>query len=275
LILDETHLQTLIQLGLSPNQAKLYLSLLNLGKATGRMLANETYLARQEIYRLIHELQNIGLIEKIISTPTEFQAVPIKIGTKILTTRKTRELEQIKQRSQSLIKDLSSINKVDSSAKKDYRFLLIPPKKLANETRERMVGNSKNKIDLITTSKRFNQAVSHFLEFYISSLKKNVVARIIVIGTEDTLLRNAKKIKKLEAFPNFSLRFITEKKTNLLIVDNKEAIITLLPQADLGASPVFWTDHPELIALYSSFFDLLWSEKNRHIILPLNPPKSQ
>jgi sugar-specific transcriptional regulator TrmB len=271
MILDENHLQTLIQLGLSPNQGKLYLSLLNLGRSTGKILGKETFFARQEIYRLIHELQNIGLVEKIICNPTEFQAVPIQTGISILLTKKTNELEQVKQRGKNLIEDLSSINVASSSDKKDYSFLLIPPKKLANETRERMVENSKEKIELITSSKRFSQGISHFLDSYIDRLKKNVEARILVIGTEDTMICNKNKIKKLEAFSNFSLRFTPEKKTSLLIVDDKETIITLSPQLDLGASPVFWTDHPELIALCRSYFEINWFEKKKRRKLRSNP----
>lgn len=272
MILEEHHLQTLIQLGLSPNQGKLYLSLLNLGKSTGKELANETYLARQEIYRLIHELQNIGLVEKIISNPTEFQAVPIQVCISILMVKKTSEMEQIKQRVQSLIVDFSSARKESSRTIRDYRFLLIPPKKLANETRERMVKNSKKKIDLITTSKRFNQGISHFLEYYVDRLKKNVETKILVMGTEETVISKIKEIKKLEVFPNFSLRFISENKTSLLIVDGKEAIVTLSPQSDLGASPVFWTDHPEMIALYRAYFDALWFKKEA-LKLRSNPLK--
>jgi len=257
---DEHHLQTLIQLGLSPNQAKLYLSLLVLGKSKGRILSKETFLARQEIYRLIDELQNIGLVEKIISNPTEFQAVPIQEGISILITKKTKELEQIKQRSQNLIIDFLSI-KTGSSGNRDYRFLLIPPKKLANETREKMIINSIKQIDLITTKKRFIQGISHFSDYYIDALKRNVVTRILVIDKEETKISTSKKLKKIEAFTNFSLRFTSETETNLLIVDNKEAIITLLPKSDLGHSPVFWTDHHELIALCNSYFNRLWVEK--------------
>ncbi len=261
MILEEHHLQTLIQLGLSPNQAKIYLNLLILGKSTGRELANETHLARQEIYRIIQELENTGLVEKIISNPTEFQAVPIQVCISILMTKKTQEMEQVKHRIQSLIVDFSSVNTESTRGKRDYRFLLIPPKKLANETRERMVSKSKKKIDLITSSKRFSQGVSHFFEAYIRSLKRNVISRVLVIGKEETELSYTKKVKKFEKFSNFSIRFISEHKTNILIVDDKEAIITLVPDSDLGSSPVFWTDHPELIALYSAYFDTVWSKK--------------
>ncbi len=87
---DDYHLETLVQLGLTPNQGKLYLCLLRTGKATGSTLSKETSLARQEVYRILHELHNLGLVEKIISTPTEYQGVPIQDGISVLMMEKAR-----------------------------------------------------------------------------------------------------------------------------------------------------------------------------------------
>ena len=71
----DVHIQALNKLGLTTNQGKLYLTLLRTGKTSGSILSKETKLARQEVYRLLNELQEKGLVEKIISAPLEFQAV--------------------------------------------------------------------------------------------------------------------------------------------------------------------------------------------------------
>jgi sugar-specific transcriptional regulator TrmB len=91
LSLEEYHLETLIQLGLTQNQSRLYLSLLSLGKAIGKTLSRETGFARQEVYRILEELHDRGLVEKSIATPTEFSAIKVQEAISILVLEKTKK----------------------------------------------------------------------------------------------------------------------------------------------------------------------------------------
>ena len=140
---EEYHLETLIQLGLTPNQSKLYLSLLRNGNSTGRTLSKETSFARQEVYRILEELHDRGLVEKSIATPTEFRAIKVQEAISILVLERTKKLEQTKERIQSLIDSYSPIAEI--TPQNEYKFLLIPPKSLVNETREKMFEKAKKK----------------------------------------------------------------------------------------------------------------------------------
>ena len=253
---DNYHLKTLMDLGLTPNQGKIYLNLLRIGKANGRTLSNETKLARQEVYRILGDLHQIGLVDKILRTPLEFQAVSIQDGISILMMQKAIEFQQTKERVQSLVDEYSTPTL--ATPEKDYNFLLIPPRKRVKETREKMLQNAKETIQLITTNRRFIQGVEHFFETYENTLKRNVEAQIIVQESEEK--KNiVKKIEILSQYPNFRLRFILESKANLLIVDGKEAIVTLYPQMELGASAVLWTDNSEFLRIYLDYFNNAWT----------------
>lgn len=262
---EEYHLETLIQLGLTPNQGKLYLNLLRTGKSSGRTLSRETNFARQEVYRILEELHERGLVERIISTPTEFKAVAIQEVISILLLEKNRKLEQTKERIQSIIEGYSSLEGA-TTPHKEFRFSMIPPKRLVNETRERMLENAKKSIQLITTNKRFIQGISHFFEIYERSLQRNVKTQIIVNTGEDTNSIRSNKLELLERYPNFKLKTIPQTKANILIIDKTEAIITLCPKADLGASPVLWTNHPEFLEVLQDYFQSLWK---KHIPQPI------
>ncbi len=253
---DNDHLQTLVKLGLTPNQGKLYLKLLIIGKANGRTLSNETKLARQEIYRIVDTLHRIGIVEKILGQPLEFQAVSIQDGISILMMKKDIEFQQTKDRVQKLIKEYSDLEL--SLPQKNYNFLIIPPRKKVRETRERMLENTKESIQLITTSKRLIQGVEYFFETYEKTLQRNVRTQIIVQESEEKKIIK-KKVESLSQYSNFQLRFIKESKVNLLIADKKEAIVTLQPKMDLGDSAVLWTNHPELLSIYQDYFYTVWN----------------
>ncbi len=257
---QEYHLQTLYQLGLTQNQAKLYLALLSLGKCTAGGLAKETGLARQEVYRVLQELFDGGLVEKTVNNPTDFQAVEIHDGISVLMLRKARQLEQIQQRLERLVLDYNTEKTV--SPQGEFKFQLIPAKKLANAQREKMMERAKESIQLITNTRRFSQGIPYFFSLCEQRLKSKLSVRIIVtMGEEASEVKNvSERLKRLESYPNFSIRFMSETKANLLMIDKTEALLTLYPKMDLGGSPLLWTNHPELLAIYQDYFEGIWKK---------------
>ena len=61
-------INTLIRLGLTLRQAKTYLALLQTGISTTRTIALTSKIPRPDIYRIMSELEELGLREKIIGT---------------------------------------------------------------------------------------------------------------------------------------------------------------------------------------------------------------
>ena len=91
-------------LGLTVLQAKVYLTLVNQKKATIKKISQISGVARQEIYRVICELQERGLVEKVIAKPTEYIPVPIQDGIKILVDRKHKESSESNKKAMKLLK---------------------------------------------------------------------------------------------------------------------------------------------------------------------------
>ena len=73
--LKEDH-QTLIDLGLTLLQAKVYLALVQSGTLKVGTIAQVSKVARPDVYRTLQKLQDLGLIEKIITKPILFRATP-------------------------------------------------------------------------------------------------------------------------------------------------------------------------------------------------------
>lgn len=90
-----------MQLGFNRLQAEVYVALLSLGQATGKALSQHSKVARQEVYRILKELQEKGLVEKIIVMPTKFKALPIEDCLRTLIERKKKKFlkQRKKQRS--------------------------------------------------------------------------------------------------------------------------------------------------------------------------------
>jgi sugar-specific transcriptional regulator TrmB len=254
---DVNHILTLIELGLTPNQAKLYLNLLSLGKATVSVLSKESGLARQEVYRIVQDLHNMGLIEKIIGNPTQFEAISIQDGTTVLLNQKMSKLEKTRVKVQNLVNEYCAVKQ--GSPTPEYKFLLIPPKKLVNETRERMFKDAKKTVHLISTNRRMSQGITYFFDIWEQMLKRHLSVRVVIVG-EESRFSGRDKLEILKHFSNFSCIFTSEPAAGLLVVDGEEAIVTLSPNVELGASPVLWTNHPEVVAIYKVYFETIWDK---------------
>ena len=83
-MLKNEDIEALVCLGLSTLQARVYLALTNLGRANTKSLAKNSNVARQDIYRITAELQELGIIEKIIAIPNEYRVTSLQDGIKIL-----------------------------------------------------------------------------------------------------------------------------------------------------------------------------------------------
>src|SRR5450756_977142 len=126
---DDLHIQILMNLGLTLLQAKVYLTLAELGKAEVTRISNASNVARPDVYRVISTLEKIGLVEKIIATPTMYKATPIKEGVDILLQNKTQEYNELQQRTMYLINSHKSDDMI-TLQKEESQFVLISSKTL-------------------------------------------------------------------------------------------------------------------------------------------------
>jgi len=96
--------EVLVELGLTGRQARVYLALLKVGEAKAKAIADLSLVNRQEIYRIIDDLQQLGLVQRKVTTPTTFTATPLADVVKGLLAQKTNELNLIRQKTKRLTK---------------------------------------------------------------------------------------------------------------------------------------------------------------------------
>ena len=93
-------IQTFMSLGLTFLQAKLYLTLVKLGNSGGevRKISRESNIARQDVYRILPQLEKLGLAVKIIASPTIYCATPLENGFSMLLNQKTDEYIELQKK---------------------------------------------------------------------------------------------------------------------------------------------------------------------------------
>jgi sugar-specific transcriptional regulator TrmB len=139
---------TLKELGLTFSQARVYLATAKLGKSKAKDLWRESGVGRQEIYRILDELLKMGLIEKEISTPTQFRAIPVSKGALLLFKQKQKEILDLKAKMMKLVAE-DNILKIAESQTSDSQFLILPRKNIMEIRGENSYRNAKKTIEFV------------------------------------------------------------------------------------------------------------------------------
>ena len=251
-------LEALNQLGLTRYQAKIYLSLVGKRPSSANEIAHLTSLNRGNIYLTLGELYQLGLVEKVISSPKKYRAVPIDHAASVLIARKKREFTGIQKIAKELINQTEIVSS-ETESKADKNALILVPGQQLLATIEKAFHNTTSNIDTITSFSKFRTWISLYPDIYLKALKRGVKIRLIL----DEPKRRYSKSKEMSALicePNFALHYATTPlKAHLGVFDNKVAICNTSTSDELAGSSGYFTENPCLTSLFKEYFELLWS----------------
>jgi len=249
----------LTQIGLTKSQAKLYLTLVNIGRTDAKTLSKRVDIPRQAIYRTLEELLKKGIIEKIITLPQEYQAIPFREALAILLNEKTREYTRAVEKTREMLQKFDT-SMEESEQEKEYTFTVV-------EGKERIVGKTRSAVDkaqkkvfICTTLPRWvtiNQAIHDTVE---EALDREVKFRAILEETtKDYCLPN--ELKSMIAHPNYKIKLSSiHLKSNSGLFDEKMVSFNFYPSKNVSDSPMIWTNHPSFLIGSRLYFEYLWKK---------------
>ena len=123
--------ETLKELGLTYTQAKVYIAAAKREQANAKDLCKDTGVPKQELYRILSELANIGLVEKQIGSPTQFNSIPFLNGVSTLIANKRNEIDELATKAKKL---QTQMRKTHTVKMQESRFLVLSRKYLMNGT---------------------------------------------------------------------------------------------------------------------------------------------
>jgi sugar-specific transcriptional regulator TrmB len=252
--------EVLVGLGLTGRQARVYLALLKTGGGKAKPIAALSHVNRQEVYRLIDSLQELGLVQRNVTLPTTFTATPISEGVKLLLQHKTSELSVMCQKAKTLAKKLSQTPTPTP--------LAIAAKPCLGTVFEGDRGRKycsaikevQHTIEVVITWSRFKQLTTHFETQFQNALKKGVTIHIVTEKPPNHHLPkwintaiSKKNSFKLKIQPN-------SPDASISIFDHTQTAIAFNPDASLTKGPDLWTNSPTLIALSQTYFNTIWTQ---------------
>jgi len=256
-------IDVLTELGLSNRQARVYLTILKLHEAKAKTIADHSSVNRQEIYRIIEDLEQIGLVQRNVCVPTTFSATPITEVANVLLAQKTNQLTNLRQKTNLLIKKLQLAHNttLGNCADKKPRIGTVFEADRAKKYTQTIHATNKT-IDITASCKRFKQIIN-LLEIPLqTALSNGVVIRMVIEKSPAQLLPSRMINKQSQAIPtSLKVKMLFGCPTAAIaIFDQTTAAIAFDPHVNLSKGPDLWTDNPTLVSLCHAYFDNIWAK---------------
>ena len=251
---DKTEL--LKNLGLTTLQAKVYLAIINLGDATAQEIADLSKVARADTYRIINQLSKMGVVSKIISTPTKFQALSLKEAASLLFERHNMRYYKLKTK----IKEIVEKDFTEKRKNRQERYTFSRLSENAPWLRNNALRLARYKtFDLMTSARRLGSRIVFDETPFRNASKKGTRIRIMVDKPKsDSPLFHV--LKDLNEIKNVEVKLLeTESPVIVIIIDGNEAALALKPSGRVGP-PYLLSKHPSYVHIARQYFDVQWAK---------------
>jgi sugar-specific transcriptional regulator TrmB len=257
----EEDLQTLSGLGITPSQGKVYLALLRL-RASSRVhiIAKLAEIPRQDVYRLLDELQHLGIVQKTLVKPATFKAAPPIEAVNILIGRKRIEFSLVEKEANKFVQRAAQIFDEPQTELEKDQFFLITGREAITFKAIQMIDNTNVTFNDITPFSEFVPWLTVLFDSINKALNRGVNIRSII---DKPAQANSlpKSLQTIIYHPNFSLRFIPSfPKVKLGIFDNAEVLLGLFTKSGFGLSPYLWSNNSSLSVIAESHFEAWWKK---------------
>ena len=261
----EDQVGTLTRLGLTPNQARVYLILASSAVASASQISKISKLAREEVYRVMAKLQELGLVEVMVEAPTKYRARPLSDGVSILLNRKTEEDKRLQEEAGNLLKHhTKGTPELTIPEESGSKFSMLRDG-MDIQKRKQAVKQTMETLDSVTD---YLRSVKEQILYKSAKeiLKRGVKIRL-VIHYERENEQQVKEILKQFKSPNFEARrCLTKPTAYIALCDDKVTFLSTELENDFDKETALLSDNACLAKLAKDYFEHMWRESQNIIM---------
>jgi sugar-specific transcriptional regulator TrmB len=248
-------------LGLSPNQAKVYQTILKLGNATFIQIAKSSSVRREDVYKVLPALEKMGLAEKLLGKPAKIRATPVAGAlASLILDEKVKADERIASM-KAKFQELSKAKWVQptSIGEEESLYALIPEGKPAINKLTNLIVSSKHSLFWIGAS----QEILHGLSLLFAEIKRAIQNKVEIRLIIEDFKPDESQQKQITHTKNvipINIRVHYHSLNRFAIFDNSEALISTNRKNMSESTSALWTTDANLIGVLSGYFETAWSE---------------
>ena len=257
--LDKSDL--LMGLGLTPNQAKVYQTILRIGNATVIQIAKSSSVRREDVYKVLPALEKMGLAEKLLGKPALIRATPVAGAlASLIIDEKVKSDERIA----TMKKKFQLLSKAKWAeplvvGEEESLYALIPEGKAVIAKFSNSISGLKSDIIWIADLKEISHVTSLLSTEIAGVVHKGVKFREIIedFRPDESQIR---QVKRTLNFKSASIRIHRQLLNRFAVFDGKEAMISTTRKNTSEDTSALWTTDANLIGVLSGYFEMGWRE---------------
>jgi sugar-specific transcriptional regulator TrmB len=287
---QEKVLKTLVSLGLTQWEAKVYIFLSKRGSTRAKDATRVLKLSKQRLYPILKSLKSKGIVNSTIERPARFEAVPFEKLLDSFLKAKIDQAQRIQKNKSELLEDWQSIA-LGKSESLPSKFTVIEGRRYIYSKIQLMIQETKEQMLFVTTvpslaradlyglfDSAFNHPSRSKIRFrFLTELSEQNANAIKVL-----LRQKPKSILNFEGrTPNLGLKLCPR----MVIRDEEETVFFIGRGAGKFESEqddvCLWTNCKSLVCAFLAMFEDLW-RNSANIKLKINeietgrlPPQTQ
>ncbi len=247
--------KVLVGLGLTLSQAQVYLALAKKGRTTIKTLSAMVKMDRANVYRILERLQELNLVEKLLTSPTLYQPVNLEDALPMLLDQKQKECSEVRVKTKDLLRRYKN-SQEDFGGEIEPQLILLPIGAPIMRKVHDMSVNVERTHQVLIHWSDFKDLIDDVVDRWESMLDRGVNVQVLVFLERAEVLPN--QVTELSKNPLFKVKYLTsELKSTISICDEKEALISVSPRLS-SRSASLWVNNPNLVALIREYFEMLW-----------------
>jgi sugar-specific transcriptional regulator TrmB len=265
------------EFGLTDTQISVYLSVVRLGIASVAQITKESKVRREEVYRVLPSLEEMGLAQRVLGNPVKVRATPVEEALPSLikrlrddTSLKVTALEAItveylKNQKKAVVAPLVQNGK--------SHLTMISQWNAVNHRGVAMVSESQKEVNLITSIHNADLGFFDFSDALRQASRRKVNVRIIAEAVEDEKQLHEIMKKNRLSKSQLKLKYTNHPSIHYMIADQKEAMLSTMADAHGSESPYLWTNEENLVGILMTNFEQMWH--NSSSLDPINDGASE
>ena len=251
-------LTSLLEFGLTQNQARVYLFLSKNTSKSAPEISKSLKIPRTETYHLLNGLQSKGITIAAFGKPTKFQAVPFDKSINILVSNERTRLDELEKQSLYMISQWNMIpdTETDDALIKENRFQIVQGKVSIVGKLNQLINSAKKDVYLLGSEKDF---MKFYHTDFIDSLKNANTNLKILMSTS-----NSSPFIVDELPSNCIKRFEDSLGENLwFLIKDCDEIFFFIKNSENSEMIAVWTDSKTMLNSMKLLFNMIWKKADQ------------
>lgn len=245
--------QIFTSLGLTNLEAKVYLTLVELGEVSTKTISKASKISQPDVYRVLSKLENNGLIERIIAIPSRFKAIPIDEGLALLLQRRDSQSAMLHKKAIEVLQNLKGKSAKITMPQEDLAQFILVPGVHVHRIRN-AVDSAQTSVLCFTSLDMFRKVRFVTEDVWKRGVKRDVKFQFMIGKPHDEKV-TLELDPALKDNDCFEIRFIRTSMPCVILIDKKE--VFLRTEMNLEA-PVLWSNNPCIVEMIQKYFETLW-----------------